>query len=120
MKLIKILSLAFVLVSVSSYSQDYVLEELPVATIDENYYVTVPVTPIEEYYYIDISHLSFESEEQANNYINAFLYANITRPVLNYEERYVVLQIMLEFIGDDRDPANLQIYLNRLSKPNKY
>lgn len=117
MKLFKILFLAFGFSAVSSYAQEVPIEELPVATIDESFLVTVPEIPIEEYYLIDISHLTFLDDEDANKKLNFYLTANVIQPIINLEEDYVVLHVLVEHLGGDTDYNNLQFYLNHLTKP---
>ncbi|MFT5821973.1 MAG: hypothetical protein ACI8ZM_003229, partial [Crocinitomix sp.] len=77
MKLLKMFVLALGLSAVGSYAQDIVVEDLPVATISEVYYVTLPDAPVEEYYYIDISHLDFEDEQEAVYLLGAYVTGNL-------------------------------------------
>jgi len=117
MKLLKIYLLVLGFISFGSIAQDIPVESLPVATINENYLVTVPEIPIQEYYFIDISHLTFASEEEATKLLKFYLTANVIRPIIHYSDNYVVLQVMVEYIDGDTDYNNLQFYLNHLSKP---
>lgn len=117
MKLLKTFVLALGFISVGSFAQDIPVEGLPVATIDENYLVTVPEIPIQEYYFINISHLSFASEAEATKLLEFYLTANVIQPIIHYSENYVVLHVLVEHLGGDTDFNNLQFYLNHLTKP---
>ena len=117
MKLLKTYLLVLGFISFGSIAQDIPVESLPVATINENYLVTVPEIPIQEYYFIDISHLTFASEEEATKLLEFYLTANVIRPIIHYSDNYVVLQVMVEYIDGDTDYNNLQFYLNHLTKP---
>ena len=78
-----LLSLTLLLfVSLNSYSIPIKPKPLAVATIDSNYRVTIPAIPIQRYYYINISHLSFENEEEAINVFKYYLTANLITPVI--------------------------------------
>lgn len=101
--------------SVTQYEKKY----LPIAKIDENYLVTIPNIPVHEYYYIDISHLVFSSEAEAIKVLEFYLTANIIRPIICYEENYIILQILLEHMIEVSDYNKLQFYLNHLTKPIK-
>lgn len=117
MKLLKILVLALGLSAVSSQAQDLVVEDLPVATITEGFFVTVPEVPMVSDYYVDISHMDFVDEEDAKKKLATFVTGNIVTPILNYEENYFILHVHMEYMGGDYDVAKLQHYLNTLTKP---
>ena len=117
MKLLKTFLLTLGFMSFGSIAQDIPVEGLPVATINEDYLVTVPEIPIQEYYFIDISHLTFASEEEATKLLEFYLTANVIRPIIHYSDNYVLLHVLVEFLGGDTDYNNLQFYLNHLTKP---
>lgn len=117
MKLLKMLVLAFGLSAVGSYAQDIVVEDLPVATISDVYYVTLPDTPVEEYYYIDISHLDFEDEQEAVYLLGAYVTGNLITNEVFYSENYMIIQIHFEYVDGPISLEDLQAYLGILSKP---
>ena len=119
MKLFKLLVLAISLVlTTGTFAQDVPAEELPVATIDENYYVTLPEMPVQEYYFVDISHLDFADEQEAIYLLTSYVTANLISNQIFYAEGYMVIRIHLEYIPDEEvDLEQLQDYLNHLTKP---
>lgn len=117
MKLFKILFLALGFSAMSSFAQDVPIDELPVATINESYLVTVPAIPIQEYYFIDISHLTFADEAEAMKKLEFYLTANVIQPIVHYDENYVILHVLVEYLAGDTDHTNLQFYLEHLTKP---
>jgi len=119
MKLFKLLVFAIgLMLSTGSFSQDVLVEDLPVANIDENYYVTLPEMPVQEYYFVDISHLDFTDEQEAIYLLTSYVTANLISNEVFYTDGYMVIRIHLEHIpGDEVDLAQLQDYLNHLTKP---
>jgi hypothetical protein len=119
MKLFKLLVLAFGLtLSAGAIAQDVPVEDLPVATIDENYYVTLPEMPVQEYYFVDISHLDFADEQEAVYLLTSYVTANLISNEIFYAEGYMVIRIHLEYIPEEEvDLEQLQDYLNHLTKP---
>jgi hypothetical protein len=117
MKLFKTLLLALGLLSISSYAQDIVVEDLPVATISDVYYVTLPDAPVEEYYYIDISDLDFEDEQEAIYLLGAYVTGNLITNEVFYSENYMIIQIHFEYVDGPISLEDLQAYLGILSKP---
>lgn len=106
------------LAATSTFAQDVAVEELPIATIDESYYVTLPEIPVVEYYYVDISHLDFEDEQEAIYLLGAYVTGNLITNEVFYSEGYMVIHIHTEYIPDEEiDLEQLQDYLNHLSKP---
>lgn len=116
MKLLKLFFFALGFSALNATAQDVPVEELPVATIDDKFLVTVPEIPIEEYYFIDISHLTFADDEEALKKLNFYLTANVVEPIINLEDNYLILHVKTEYIGGDTDYNNLQFYLNHLTK----
>jgi hypothetical protein len=113
-----LLSLTLLLfVSLNSYSIPIKPKPLAIATIDSNYRVTIPAIPIQRFYYINISHLSFENEEEAIKIFKYYLTANLITPVIYYKEKYIILEILIEYIPDGSDHTELQFYLDHLTKP---
>ena len=117
MKLLKMLVLVLGLSSVGSFAQDIVVEELPIATISDVYYVTLPDAPVEEYYYIDISHLDFEDEQEAVYLLGAYVTGNLITNEVFYSENYMIVQIHFEYVDGPIPLEDLQAYLGILSKP---
>ena len=117
MKLLKMLVLVLGLSSVGSFAQDIVVEELPIATISDVYYVTLPDDPVEEYYYIDISHLDFEDEQEAVYLLGAYVTGNLITNEVFYSENYMIVQIHFEYVDGPISLEDLQAYLGILSKP---
>jgi hypothetical protein len=117
MKLLKMFVLTLGLSSVGSFAQDMVVEDLPVATISDVYYVTLPDAPVEEYYYIDISHLDFEDEQEAIYLLGAYVTGNLITNEVFYSENYMIIQIHFEYVDGAISLADLQSYLGILSKP---
>ena len=117
MKLLKMLVLVLGLTSVGSFAQDYVVEDLPIATISEVYYVTLPDSPVEEFYYIDISDLDFEDEQEAVYLLGAYVTGNLITNEVFYSENYMVIQIHSEYVDGPISLEDLQAYLGILSKP---
>ena len=106
------------LFSLKSIAQDLPVDELPVATIDANYYITLPKTPVENYYYVDISHLVFDNEEQAVYLLRAYCQGNLITCKVFYPEHYMIIRIHTEYLPDGEvDRARLQTYLGHLPKP---
>ena len=104
-------------ITLNLYSIPVKTQPTAVATIDSNYRVTIPAIPIQRYYYIDISHLSFENEEEAIRIFEYYLTANVITPVIYYKEKYIMLQILIEYIPEVSDYTELQFYLDHLTKP---
>ena len=117
MKLLKTLVLVLGLTSVGSFAQGIVVEDLPVATISDVYYVTLPDAPVEEYYYIDISHLDFEDEQEAVYLLGAYVTGNLITNEVFYSESYMLIQIHFEYVDGPISIEDLQAYLGILSKP---
>ena len=117
MKLLKMLVLVLGLSSVGSFAQDIVVEELPIATISDVYYITLPDAPVEEYYYIDISHLDFEDEQEAVYLLGAYVTGNLITNEVFYSENYMIVQIHFEYVDGPISLEDLQAYLGILSKP---
>lgn len=109
--------MAFGLSSVGSFAQELVIEELPVATINENFFVTIPEIPLQENYFIDISHMDFVDEADAIKKFAVFVTGNLVTPDVHYADNYVILHIHTEFMGGDLDIVKMQTYLNQLTKP---
>ena len=74
-------------------------------------------TTIQRYYYINISHLSFENEEEAIKVFKYYLTANLITPEVYYNEKYIMLEILIEYIPEGSDHTELQFYLDHLTKP---
>ena len=106
-----------ILFTVNSYSIPVKTPPLTVASIDTDYRITVPSIPIQRYYYVDISHLCFDSEEEAIRILEFYLTANLITPIIHYEEGYLIIQILIEYIPDVADYEGLQFYLDHLTKP---
>jgi hypothetical protein len=104
-------------ITLNSYSIPVKTPPLTVASIDTNYRITVPSIPIQRYYYVDISHLCFDSEEEAIRILEFYLTANLITPVIHYKEGYLIIQILIEYIPDVADYEGLQFYLDHLTKP---
>lgn len=117
MKLFKMLVMALGFTAASAFAQDVPVEDLPVATIDDNFYVTVPDSPISDYYYIDISHLEFADEQEAIYLLGAYVTGNLITNEVFYADNYMIVNIHLEYVGDDFSTTDLQSYLGELSKP---
>jgi hypothetical protein len=106
-----------ILFTVNSYSIPVKTPPLTVASIDTDYRITIPSIPIQRYYYVDISHLCFDSEEEAIRILEFYLTANLITPIIHYEEGYLIIQILIEYIPDVADYEGLQFYLDHLTKP---
>ena len=106
-----------ILFTVNSYSIPVKTPPLTVASIDTNYRITIPSIPIQRYYYVDISHLCFDSEEEAIRILEFYLTANLITPIIHYKEGYLIIQILIEYIPDVADYEGLQFYLDHLTKP---
>lgn len=118
MKLLKIFALAVGLFATGAYAQDYVVEELPIATINEEFYVTLPEITVEEHYYVDISHMDFEDEQEAIYLLTSYVTGNLVSNEVFYTENYMILRVHTEYMPDGEIPREqLQEYLNNLTKP---
>ena len=106
-----------ILFTVNSYSIPVKTPPLTVASIDTDYRITIPSIPIQRYYYVDISHLCFDSEEEAIRILEFYLTANLITPIIHYKEGYLIIQILIEYIPDVADYEGLQFYLDHLTKP---
>jgi hypothetical protein len=112
-----LLSLILLLfITLNLHSIPIITPPLTVASIDTNYRITIPSIPIQRYYYVDISHLCFSSKEEAIRILEFYLTANLVTPVIYYEERYVMIQILIEYIPNIADYEGLQFYLDHLTK----
>ena len=102
----------------SAFAQDVPVEELPTATLDENFHLTLnPEAPVSEYYYVDISHLDFANEAEAIKKCRDYLSANLISNEVHYSENYMIVRIHTEYMGDDLSYESIQNYLNHLTKP---
>lgn len=120
MKILQALILAFGFGSLSSYAQEVAIDKLPIATIDENYYVTLPISDeVEEFYYIDISKFTFSSEEEAQKVMNTYVLANLISNEVNYADKYMIIRIHVEHLKGDFRIESIQEYLGYLTKPKK-
>jgi hypothetical protein len=118
MKLLRMFILTVSFFSLTSIAQDVPVDELPVATIASNYYITLPEIPVENYYYVDISHLVFENEAQAVYLLRAYCQGNLITCKVFYPEHYMIIRIHTEYLPDGEvDRARLQTYLGHLPKP---
>jgi len=117
MKHLKFLFLVLGLTTFGSFAQDVPVEDLPVATIDSHYLVTIPATPLVEYYYIDISSMDFTDASEAETRIRETLEANLTSFEVNFSEGYAIMHVHIEYMGDDLDVPKFQTYLGYLAKP---
>jgi hypothetical protein len=119
MKLLKILTIALGLASVSSFAQEVVAEELPLATISSDYIITLdPDLPVQNYYKADISHLTFSDETEAKKLLAAYCTGNLISNEVFYSEGYMIIRIHTEYMGGDLDYDKLHEYLhNYLTKP---
>jgi S-methylmethionine-dependent homocysteine/selenocysteine methylase len=118
MKILKSLFLTMALSTFGLMAQDVPLEELPTATLNSDFYLTLDSeSPVSNYYYVDISHLDFASEAELIKQCGYYLTANLITTVANYTEQYLVVQIHTEFLADGATLEQIQTYLNQLSKP---
>jgi hypothetical protein len=118
MRIFKTLFVALAFCSVSSFAQDVPVEELPTATLDENFYLTLdPTAPVSEYYFVDISHLDFASEDELTKKCGYYLTANLITPEVHYGDNYLVVRIHTEYLSGEVAYEQVQTYLNQLTKP---
>lgn len=118
MKILKTLFFALLFCASGSFAQDIPVDELPIATLDENFFLTLdPESPVSEYYYVDISHLGLTDEEAFQKQCKYFLTANLITPELHFSENYLIVRIHTEYLGGDLDYDKVQTYLNQLTKP---
>lgn len=119
MKIFRTLLLVCLLTGGVSFAQDVALEELPSATLNTDFYLTLdPSVPISPYYKADISHLGFESEEEAIKVCRIYLTGNLISNEVHFSENYVLIHIHTEYLNGDFDYAKVQNYLGQLTKPN--
>lgn len=103
----------------STFGQDMPIEELPTATLTEDFYLTLdPSVPVSEYYYVDISEMNFVNEAEAIKKCRDYLSANLISNEVHYSENYIIVHIHTEYMDGDLDYDKLQTYLNQLTKPN--
>lgn len=117
MKLFKILVMALGLSAVNAHAQDVVIEDLPVATINTSFYVTLPDIPVQEYYFVDISHMVFADEQEAIYLLTSYVTGNLITNEIHYADGYMIIHIHTEYVEGEIELAQLQDYLNHLSKP---
>ncbi len=118
MKILKTLFLTIALSAFGLIAQDVPLEELPTATLNSNFYLTLDSeTPVSNYYYVDISHLDFATEADLIKQCGYYLTANLITTVPHFTEQYLIVQIHTEYLGEEASLAQVQTYLNQLSKP---
>ena len=113
-QLLKLILLTIVLTATPASAQ-----EMPRAVINPEYLVSLPTEiPLQEYYFVDISHLDFTDEQEAIYLLTSYVTANLISNEVFYTDGYMVIRIHLEHIpGDEVDLAQLQDYLNHLTKP---
>lgn len=119
MRTFKILIMALGLSAVNSFAQDVAIEELPVATINTGYYITLPEIPVQEYYFVDISHMVFADEQEAVYLLGAYCSGNLITNEVHYADHYMIIQIHTEYVEGEIDRVQLQEYLGQLSKPSE-
>jgi hypothetical protein len=119
MKTTKILLFLFSFISTFSFGQDIALEDLPNATINENYSITLSTSvPLTDYYKVDISHLDFTDAAEAQKTLTRFVTGNLITNQVFYEEHYMLIHIHTEYLGGNLDLVKVQNYLtNSLPKP---
>ena len=118
MKILKALFLTLAIGSFGSYAQDIPDDELPIATLDENYHLTLnEEMPLEDYYRVDISHFEFASEEEAIKQCRLYLSGNLISNEVHYGENYLIVHIHTEYMGDDVSHERFQAYLELITKP---
>lgn len=117
MKFLNYILLTLALSSVGVFAQDVSADELPAATIDANYYVTLDNSqPLSEYYKVDISHLSFADEAEATKLLGVYVSGNLISNEVNYSENYMIIHIHTEYVTDPT-LEGIQEYLGLLTKP---
>lgn len=115
---LKIGMLVLGFLSFASFSQEVDLEELPTATLTEDFFLTLdPSVPITEYYYVDISHMGFANETEAIKTCRNYLSGNLISNEVHFSEGYLIVHIHTEYLGGDLDYVKVQNYLNQLTKP---
>lgn len=118
MKILKTLFLTLALCTFGAVAQDVPLEELPTATLNSDFYLTLDSeAPISNYYFVDISHLDFANEADLIKGCNYYLTANLITTIPHYSENYLLVQIHTEYLGEDASLEQIQTYVNQLSKP---
>ncbi|NOQ73342.1 MAG: hypothetical protein GQ574_15155 [Crocinitomix sp.] len=118
MKILKSLFLTMAFSTFGLMAQDVPLEELPTATLNSDFFLTLDAeSPVSNYYYVDISHLDFANEADLIKQCGYYLTANLITTVANYSDHYLVVQIHTEFLEDDASLEQIQTYLNQLTKP---
>jgi hypothetical protein len=119
MKIVKILFFALCVFTSAAFGQDIPVDELPTATINENYLLTLDASaPLSEYYKVDISHLTFANENEAVKTMKRFLTANLVSNQVYYSEQYMIVKLHLEYLGETANITDVQHYLhNYLAKP---
>ena len=118
MKILKSLFLALTLCTFSATAQEGPIEDLPVATLNAGFYLTLDTeTPVSNYYYVDISHLDFADETELVKQCNYYLTANLITTVAHYSDNYLIVQIHTEYMGEEASLEQVQTYLNQLTKP---
>ena len=117
MRLLKLFFLVLSLSVVTGFSQDVPVDELPVATINESFYVTLPDGPVENYYYVDISHMVFADEQEAVYLLAGYVTGNLITNEVFYSDGYMILQIHHEYMPEGIELDFMQNYLNHLTKP---
>ncbi len=117
MKLLKLIVLALSLSVMNTYAQELVVEDLPVATINDNFYVTLPEMDVMDDYYVDISGLTFADEDEAIYLLTSFVTGNLVTSTIHYSEGYMIVHIHKEYISGTIALSDMQYYLDHLSKP---
>lgn len=120
MKFFSALFLFFGLTSFGAFAQESPIEELPTATIADDYYVTLdPEIPIQDFYRAEISHLGFTSQSEGQNLLNIYVNGNLIDATLNLAEGYAIIHIHTEFFPTESEVTHDQIqnYLDHLTKP---
>ena len=117
MRLFKLFLLVCSIGITSSFSQDAYLEDLPEATMANNYYITLPVdVPLTNYYKASITHMGFESQEAGEKLLNIYARGNLVSCDLNLEEGYIVIHVFTEFLDESVTSEEINVYLTRLTQ----
>lgn len=117
MKILKTLTIFAGLTAFGSFGQ-MPTEDLPSASINSDYYVTLdPASPLSSYYKVDISHLSFENAEAAKKTLGFYVTGNLITNEVHFAENYMIIQIHTEYLPEDTNLEDVQDYLGHLTKP---
>ncbi len=100
--------------SSSLSAQETPTEDLPLATINNAYTITLDETkPLAEYYKVDLSNLTFKDEAQVKKDMRTFVSGNLISNEVYFEKQFMIIRIHTEYLNSSMGLMEVQTYLNQ-------